>query len=990
MAKVATAYVEIKPDLDNFAKDLNTALRAEMAKVHAPKIKIDVDKEGLTKAIGSAVDNPATKRKASKAGREAGDGFSDGLREAIKASAGTVELFDDEKMSDESRHTGKLMQAGILESNKDTGKLYVEQFSQQVDTYIKQSVRKPLDKFRDEAALSARHAAQDAATEFGRQFTDETGKLIKVDKQVFRDFERDMVIQFGNSGGSAARSWLSGHENAFKAQEKKLAKLAAQMGVTVGQEFISSLGAVSNGWSRLIANPIGAALVSAAVVVGGSFASALIAAILEGIAGLGVLVVVALIAMKTDPRIKEAGSELGRVFMKEFGDAILDNSDDLLSAINVLQNAVPGLAKEFDDVADQVSGRFDDLARSLVKGFTSIFDGLEKGAPGLDAALAGIGRLIEDVSAAFGRMFAELGQDPGEVEDAFNDLSATISGLVDMVTGLISAGQQTWQTLKLLSQFSGLNMLNDIFNLEDNQVALWREMSLGILPRTVELLEKLGVINQTKSVIKIIEPEQVRLTREAEEAAAAAAKEVDRVRKAAEDNATAWETFRDTTGDVFGRLSEDARDAQDAVDKLVKSMKVLNGAFIDSEEAQAKFNTEQLAINKAIEDNAKGMDIATEAGIKNRKNLRDQAKATVEMAEARLREGESLSSILVDYNKMRDAIIANADKLGLSKQAAIDYVNALGLTPERLVTEAEVIGVPEAAGELSKLAGDRIVKVKTSMEKDSLASILKFLAFTMTDAGKKSGLDYDQWFAQSIKDNAPAIKTPAQRLADKIAEGVEAGKPVVTQAAKNVTTAVNTAVASNYSQARTLGQGMGGAVASGIAAKQNLTTASNAGKSITNSAAAGINANNNMFDKGVSFAESYARGMQSSRSRSLVYAAAGQVAAWGAGFLQSSPAKMGPLSGKGDTYYRGQTFAKRFAAGMLSEEDTVTSATSSLVNAAQLGIGFAQNDALSTAQTAPIVNVYIGPEKLNDMIDVQVRLNDDETARALIAGRNGV
>lgn len=89
----------------------------------------------------------------------------------------------------------------------------------------------------------------------------------------------------------------------------------------------------------------------------------------------------------------------------------------------------------------------------------------------------------------------------------------------------------------------------------------------------------------------------------------------------------------------------------------------------------------------------------------------------------------------------------------------------------------------------------------------------------------------------------------------------------------------------------------------------------------------------------------------------------GEAAGLVSGFFNHSPAKWGPLAGKGDPLYAGQEFVKRLAAGMTMEAPELRSTSADTTNSIVFGpnsIGVNFNGALPTNQQATSTGSAVG------------------------------
>ena len=172
------------------------------------------------------------------------------------------------------------------------------------------------------------------------------------------------------------------------------------------------------------------------------------------------------------------------------------------------------------------------------------------------------------------------------------------------------------------------------------------------------------------------------------------------------------------------------------------------------------------------------------------------------------------------------------------------------------------------------------------------------------------------------------IDVNADGLGTKIAEGLSQAQGAVEAAARALGEAAKSAVASvdltgeGTRVGSTFGQGMMGA--------QGVTTAAAAA---LGQAAVGATAGISLFANGAAAGQSFAAGISSARG--AVAAAAASLASAVKQYMPHSPAKKGPLSGKGYTDESGMALAKDFAAGIRQFADDPAKATHDMVKGVQ-------------------------------------------------------
>lgn len=161
--------------------------------------------------------------------------------------------------------------------------------------------------------------------------------------------------------------------------------------------------------------------------------------------------------------------------------------------------------------------------------------------------------------------------------------------------------------------------------------------------------------------------------------------------------------------DAGGAMAELEDVAASTIDTLTRQQEnwafsnVLIGAFSDALDqalgtsrnwvrTHDDFAGALLTFNEQIEDASAGLDYNTEAGLANREALFDMADGVIALTEANIESGKSHEEVTAEYDKAREALVAAATAAGLDETAVRDLLAAYGLTPELLVTTAELRG----------------------------------------------------------------------------------------------------------------------------------------------------------------------------------------------------------------------------------------------------------------------------------------------------------
>nr|WP_312638510.1 phage tail tape measure protein [Rhodococcus qingshengii] len=133
----------------------------------------------------------------------------------------------------------------------------------------------------------------------------------------------------------------------------------------------------------------------------------------------------------------------------------------------------------------------------------------------------------------------------------------------------------------------------------------------------------------------------------------------------------------------------------------------------------AAFNDESAKVNKAIADIGVGADGASikienwtgsidrnnQAQVQMENGLKGMSDQFVNQIKTGMEAGNTVEALTGQYNENRDALIGQLMATGMSNQAAVDYLNVLGLTPEFVDTKILQSGMPEAKYELDVLKG---------------------------------------------------------------------------------------------------------------------------------------------------------------------------------------------------------------------------------------------------------------------------------------------
>ncbi|MCW2300648.1 phage tail tape measure protein [Rhodococcus erythropolis] len=145
--------------------------------------------------------------------------------------------------------------------------------------------------------------------------------------------------------------------------------------------------------------------------------------------------------------------------------------------------------------------------------------------------------------------------------------------------------------------------------------------------------------------------------------------------------------------------------------------------FAGDMKLSAAFNDESAKVVKSINDvgiaaDGSKMDLDGWIGIFDNKAAPEGFDASIRKVSEGLREqiktgmeaGNTVEALTGQYNENRDALIEQMMATGMTNEAAVEYINSLGLVPEFVDTQINQPGMPEAKYELDVLK-DKVMDV---------------------------------------------------------------------------------------------------------------------------------------------------------------------------------------------------------------------------------------------------------------------------------------
>jgi hypothetical protein len=144
------------------------------------------------------------------------------------------------------------------------------------------------------------------------------------------------------------------------------------------------------------------------------------------------------------------------------------------------------------------------------------------------------------------------------------------------------------------------------------------------------------------------------------------------------------------------------------------------------------------------------------------------------------------------------------------------------------------------------------------------------------------------------------------------------------------------------------------------------------------------------FSAGWRFVQRIKDGMTANQA---AYQASHDLAQTMRNFQPDSPAKIGPLSGKGDILLAGVTFSQRLADGMMQGEGDVMRASAALANAAYVTPAYASPSTvggIDPRSGLTHATIWLGNEQFDAYVHAQIDKDNEDLGRLMLTGRNGV
>lgn len=142
--------------------------------------------------------------------------------------------------------------------------------------------------------------------------------------------------------------------------------------------------------------------------------------------------------------------------------------------------------------------------------------------------------------------------------------------------------------------------------------------------------------------------------------------------------------------DAFKTVADSASDAADAVKAYEQALNALVGIHISSQQAENQFAASLDTVREKVGAGVNLMDAYNAKNREARDAILGAADGAIAHAVSVFQETNSLEKANAVLTTHRDQLIATMMQTGMTRQAAEQYLNTLGLTPENIKTTAQL------------------------------------------------------------------------------------------------------------------------------------------------------------------------------------------------------------------------------------------------------------------------------------------------------------
>lgn len=164
-------------------------------------------------------------------------------------------------------------------------------------------------------------------------------------------------------------------------------------------------------------------------------------------------------------------------------------------------------------------------------------------------------------------------------------------------------------------------------------------------------------------------------------------------------------------GDKITKMKAEAEDGAGAnlqyaqsLQEIISATEEMANGVLSLSEAQIGYQEAMAGANKSLEENKKGLDLATEGGRENQSALNDLASSTFDVISAMEQQGATTDEVRGFVEGARAEFVAMAQRMGMSAAEANNLADKLGLIPGQYTAKVRV-DASGVEGLLSRIRG---------------------------------------------------------------------------------------------------------------------------------------------------------------------------------------------------------------------------------------------------------------------------------------------
>jgi hypothetical protein len=523
----------------------------------------------------------------------------------------------------------------------------------------------------------------------------------------------------------------------------ELAKLKKLLGDIGGKEdggksAENFAGGFSSKIGPLLAKaPVSPAILAAAAAVAPEVGALISAAVIGG-AGIGG-VIGGLTLVKDDPRVKAAGTALGKSLLGTLKADAAPFVEPALAAAALVEARFAQANSKIQSIFQKSSGFLGPLVDGATKGVDGILRGIDalvtKGKPVIDA----LSDSFVIVGNSVGDALSTIAGGSEEAGSALTVLAKLIGGTVE-VTGYLVRGLT--ELYGVISYIPG--KLKDFGTFMGQNLGIVQDSGKAASQTAVE------VTSMAKALFANVD------------AATAAARANGLFVATAVDVKNQQQLVTDAqeglNNSILAMAPAGARAAQIATG-LTKAIQALHGAQMGATDANEAYEASWDALSESIKSNGRSLNIHSAAGRSNRDALEAVASATRDAYTADIASGVAIGTATRKHDDRIRALKEEAHRNGLNRTETDKLVHTYGDIPKGKTTKLVVAGVDSIASALK----DLYVFQRSLADGIPIASEVAKLKGEKGPAKKYGGYaaggQIGGWSPHSRADNIPAMLT---------------------------------------------------------------------------------------------------------------------------------------------------------------------------------------------------------------------------------------